>query len=162
EGDTNLSELGEFMKASEDQLLIFSGDLSFLNLSNEQTAIYDCIEDLVERDVSIKVLCRVDLVSYENVQKMLELNFKHGKDCIEIRHREQPVRGFVSDSKRLRLKEIKEPTGDISDLNQKVFLFYTIKDREWSEWMAKNFWNMFSESISSDKRIEEIKKLRPG
>jgi len=160
ENETYIKEFAEILKKAEKQLLFFSGNLSFINLGNKNENIFKIIEDLVRKNVSIKVICRVDLVGKENVEKMLSLNFKYGKEMIEVRHSEQPVRGVVIDNKVIRLKEIKEPTGKISELNKKVFIFYTIKDKEWAEWLSKIFWKIFSKSINSNKRLEEINKLK--
>ena len=78
---------------------------------------------------------------------MLSLNFKHGKENIEIRHREQPLRAFIVDNQVLRMKEVSEPTGKIHELNKRMFLYYTIKDKEWIEWLARVFWKMFSNGL---------------
>jgi len=50
--------------------------------------------------------------------------------------------------------------GKIHELDKKLFIFYTIKDKEWVEWLSKIFWNMFSSSVDSSKRLEEIQKLK--
>ena len=85
---------------------------------------------------------------------MLSLNHKHGKENIEIRHREQPIRAIIIDNKIIRLKEIKQPAG----IQEKLFIFYTIKDSSWSIWLSKIFRKMFSESISAEKRLSELKE----
>ena len=46
------------------------------------------------------------------------------------------------------------------ELNKKVFLFYTIKDKEWVEWFSRVFWKMFQSSISAERRLEEIEKIK--
>ncbi|MFH1211195.1 MAG: hypothetical protein V1645_04760, partial [archaeon] len=107
----------------------------------------------------VKVISRVDFVGKENIERLLSLNYKHGKELVEVRHREQPLRALVVDNDFFRMKEIKEPTGKVHELNKKVFIFYNVKDKEWSEWMSRIFWKMFSSSISAEKRLEEIKKL---
>ena len=112
-----------------------------------------------EKDVKIKVLCRVDIVGKNNIERVLSINYKLGKENIEIRHREHPLRAFVIDNKLVRIKEIKEPTGRIKELDKKIFIFYTIKDKEWAEWLSRIFRNMFSNSVEAKKRFEEIKKI---
>ncbi len=156
EENTNLLEFIEFLNQTKKQLLIFSGNLSWINLKNKDADVFNVIEDLVKNNISIKIISRVDLTTSNNLKKLLDLNFKYGKELIEVRHREQPLRGFVSDNKCSRIKEIKEPTGKLHELNQKLFIFYTIKDKEWVEWLSKNFWDLFSKSIDSNKRIEQI------
>jgi len=160
ENETDIKEFTELLKKAEKQLLFLSGNLSFINLGDKNESVFKILEDLVKKDVSIKVICRVDLVGKENIEKILSLNFKYGKEMVEVRHSEQPVRGFVIDNKIIRLKEIKEPTGKINELNKKVFIFYTIKDKEWAEWLSRIFWKIFSKSINSNKRLEEINKLK--
>lgn len=160
ENTTNLKELAEILKKTENQLLVFSGNLSFLNLKNDTINMMEIMEELIKKGVNIKVLCRVDLAGIKNIEKLLSLNFKYGKELIEIHHNEHPIRAFIVDKNLFRIKEIKEPTGKINELDKKTFIFYTIKDQEWVDWLAKIFWNLFSNSIKAEKRIEELKKLK--
>ncbi|MBR9702064.1 hypothetical protein GOV13_04020 [Candidatus Pacearchaeota archaeon] len=163
---TKLKELDNLLKATKKQLLIFSGNLSFINLKKGNVNIFKTIEELVKKGINIKVICRVDIIGKKNIEKLLSLNFKHGKENIEIRHREHPLRAFIVDNKFFRIKEIKEPTGKIKEptgkikeLDKKIFIFYTIKDKEWSGWLSKIFWNLFNKSIDSRKRLQEIDKV---
>jgi hypothetical protein len=105
--------------------------------------------------LSIDVL----VIVRENIEKILSLNFKYGKEIIEIRHREQPLRAIIIDKKMFRMKEINDPTGKANELNKKIFVFYNIKDKEWTEWISRIFWRIFSSSINAGKRLEEMKKL---
>jgi len=160
EEQTDLKQFAELLQTAEKQLFFFSGNLSFINLKNKKIEIITLIEALVKKGINIKIVCRVDLAGRENIEKILSLNFKYGKELIEIRHSEQPLRAFISDNKIARIKEIKEPTGKIHELNKKIFIFYTIKDKDWIEWLTRIFWKMFSNSIDARKRIEELKKLK--
>jgi hypothetical protein len=160
EESEDLRELAEVLNAAEKQVLIFSGNLSFLNLKNKNFDMIKIIDNLVKKGINIKILCRVDLAGKENIEKMLSLNYKYGKEVIEIHNREHPLRVFIVDNKIFRIKEIKEPTGRIHELDKKVFIFYTIKDKEWAEWLSKIFWKIFSQSIDANKRIEELNKLK--
>lgn len=157
---TDLKELTEMLNATEKQLIIFSGNLSFINLKNKNFDIINILDKLVKKGVTIKVLCRVDLAGIENIEKLLSLNFKNGKEVIEIRHREHPLRAFIMDKKVFRIKEVKEPTGRINELDKKVFIFYTIKDKSWTEWLSAIFWKLFSQSVDANKRLNELKKLK--
>jgi len=121
--------------------------------------LFQTLEDLIKKGVKLKVLCRVDLNGIENIKKVLSLNYKYGKELIEIRHREHPIRAFVIDNTSFRLKEIKEPTGKIKELDKKIFIFYTIKDKEWTEWLSKIFIKLFNTSIGAEKRLNELNKL---
>ena len=155
----NIPSLKSFVENTKKQLIMFSGNLSFANLKTKEIDLYKIFDDLVKKGVSIKIVCRVDLAGRENVEKMLSLNYKYGKELVEIRHRDQPLRALISDNKAIRLKEIKEPTGRTNELNKRLFIFYAINDKSWAEWLSKIFWNMFSSSIDASKRLEELKKL---
>jgi len=159
EAKTNLKELETYLEKTKNQLLILSGNLSWINLKNNKTDIFNLIENLVKKKVSIKVLCRVDITSKLTIEKLLSLNFKYGTELIEIRHREQPLRALIIDNKILRLKEIKEPTGRINELDKRIFIFYTLTDQGWTEWLSRIFWKLFSSSVDSKKRIEELEKI---
>mgnify|MGYP001561338953 CR=1 FL=1 len=159
ENKTNLDNLANLIRNTKKQLIGFSGNLSWVNLKNKDINIFECIENLVKKNIPIKLISRIDLASINNINKLLELNFKYGKEIIEVRHHEQPLRAFIQDNKIIRIKEIKEPTGKIHELNQKVFIFYTINDKEWVEWLSKVFWNLFSKSIDAKKRVEQMKNL---
>ena len=156
--DTN--GLIDFILKAKKQLLIFSGNLSFINMYSKNTTMIKALDSLIAKGVAIKILCRVDLVGKQNIEKVLELNFKHGKELLEIRHQEQPLRAFVVDNIMLRVREIKEPTGKVNELNSKITIYYEIRDKEWSAWLGKIFWKMFSNSIDANKRIIELNKLK--
>lgn len=155
-----LIEFKELLIKAKKQILFLSGNLSFINFKDKEVDIFKEIENLVKKGIIIKVVCRVDVAGRENIEKLLSLNFKYGKDLIEIKHREQPLRATIIDNKLVNLKEIKEPTGREKELNKKIFIFYTIKDKEWVEWLSKIFWKMFNSSIDSRKRLQEMDKLK--
>jgi hypothetical protein len=160
ENGTDLTELAEQIQSAQKQILLFSGNLSFLNLKNKDIDMFKIIENAVKRGINIKVICRVDLAGIENIEKLHSLNFKYGKELVEIKHREHPIRASIIDGKMFRIKEIKEPTGKIHELDKKIFIFYTIKDKTWTEWLSRIFWKIFSQSIDANKRLEELKKLK--
>lgn len=159
EEEGNLKRFSEIMLKSEKQLIVFSGNLSFLNLKSKKEDLFDVYEALVKKGVSIKILSRVDLEGKENIERALSLNKKYGRELVEIHHDFHPIRGIIVDNKLIRLKEVKEPTGKIKELNKKVFIYYTIKDKNWAEWLSKIFWKKWSNSLDSNKRLEEIDKL---
>ncbi|GIU69953.1 MAG: hypothetical protein KatS3mg002_1189 [Candidatus Woesearchaeota archaeon] len=108
---------------------------------------------MADRNVSIKILCCVDLESIENINKMLEINYKLKKEMIEIRHAEQPFRAFIVDNKFARFKENRQ-----NDKKNR-YIFYEITDEEWIEWTQKVFWNIFRTSIKAEKRIKDIETI---
>src|SRR3989344_367741 len=122
---TDLKELAEIIRQTKKELISLSGNLSYINLKNKSCNIFNELESLVKKGVRIKALCRIDISGKENIEKLLSLNFKYGKDLVEIRHYEHPIRAFILDKKMIRIKEIKEPTGKIHELNKKLFIFYT-------------------------------------
>ncbi len=158
--EDNIEKLRQLMLGAEKQILLFSGNLSFINLHDKKMDFLDIFDKLFKKNITIKVLCRVDIAGKENVEKMLSLNFKHGKENVEIRHDEQPLRAVIIDNKIVRLKEVKEPTGKSKELNKKLFIFYTIKDKEWAEWLSRIFWKKFSNSIDAKKRLKELEKIK--
>jgi hypothetical protein len=159
EEETDLNELVKLLESAKKQILLFSGNLSFINLKNKEADVFKILDNLAKKGILIKVICRVDLAGKENIEKLLSLNFKYGKERIEVRHREQPLRAVIADNSNIRLKEIVLPTGKIREPIKKKFIFYNIKDKEWTEWLTKIFWKMFNSSMSADKRLQEIKTL---
>ncbi len=159
ESKTNLKELDELLKQTKKQLILFSGNLSWLNLKNKEINFIDSLNELVKKNVKIKVICDVNLTGKENIEKLLSLNFKNNKEAIEIKHKKQPLRGIIFDDKQFRIKEIIEPTGKINELNKRTFIFYTIKDKEWTEWLIKIFYKMFNQGTDAKRRLEEMNKI---
>jgi len=154
-----LCEFEEILNQAKEQIIFLSGNLSFINFKDKKTEIFSVLDKLVKKGIRIKVLCRVDIESQNNVEKLLSLNHKYGKEKIEVRHREQPLRATIIDKKMINLKEVKEPSNRTNESNEKIFIFYNIKEKAWIEWLTKIFWKMFNSSISAQKRIEEIKRI---
>jgi len=154
-----LKEFENLLLGAKKQILFFSGNLSFINFDDGEVNVFEVLEKLVKKGISLKVICRIDFAAKQNVEKLLSLNFKYGKELIEIHNREQPLRATIVDN-IINLKEVKEPTGREKELSKKTYIFYTIKDKEWSEWLSKIFWKMFSSSIDSKKRLDELNKLK--
>lgn len=159
EDTTNLKELVDILRNTQKELISLSGNLSYINLKKGEIDIFSEIENLIKKGVKMKVICHVDIVAKENIEKLLSLNHKYATEAIEIRHHEMPVRAFIFDRQILRIKEIKEPTGKINELDKKLYIFYTIKDKVWAEWMYKIFNKIFNNSIGAKKRLEEIDKI---
>lgn len=155
-----LVEFKKMLLEAKKQILFFSGNLSFINFNDGEVNVFQVLDELARKGISIKVISRIDIAGKENTERLLSLNFKYGKKVIEIHHREQPLRATVIDNKLFNLKEVKEPTGRDKELDKKIFIFYTIKDKEWVEWLSRIFWRMFSSSIDSNKRLEEMRKIK--
>ena len=158
--EDSIKEFSEILLNAKKQILVFSGNLSFINLKDKKKDMLKTFEKLVNNNITIKILCRVDLTGKDNIEQVLSLNLKHGKNLIEIRHDAHPIRGVIIDGKLIRLKEVKEPTGKIKELNKKMFIFYNILDKSWAEWLSKVFWKKFSNSIDANKRLEQLRLIR--
>jgi hypothetical protein len=150
-------DLPDLLRSTEKQILLFSGSLSWANLKQNHFKTIDIFEELARRNVPIKVIANINLDSMANVKKFLAINDRIGKQLIEIRHREQPLRAIVIDSRLARFKEIRKPS---TEKKKKTFIFYCIYDGEWIEWIQKIFWNLFSTAIPAEKRLDEIETIQ--
>lgn len=149
-------DLPRMLSSTEKQLLIFSGNLSWANLIHGDVNIYKILEELGKRNVSIKIVTRVNVGDLDNIKKFLALNNNLKKEFIEIRHCEQPLRALIIDKKLARLKEIKYPYKN----RKGMFIFYNIYDKEWVEWLQKVFWNLFTSAAPAEKRMQEIETIQ--
>lgn len=158
--EENMEEFNRILLSAKKQILFLSGNLSFINIKDKKKDMLHIFEKLAEKKINMKILCRVDLAGKENIERVLSLNLKYGKNLIEIRHDAHPIRGVIIDGKFIRLKEVKEPTGKIKELNKKTFIFYNISDKSWAEWLSKIFWKKFSNSMDSNKRLEHLNQIK--
>lgn len=147
---TEKQGLTNSLRSAEDQVLIFSGNLSWAITRQGKVSLLSLLDELVERKIPVKILCDVDLESLENISQVLSLNEKHKSDLIEIRHAEQPLRAFVVDSKFSRFKQHKQ---------RNTFIFYEVKDKEWVNWIQQLFWQIFRTSIGAEQRIKDLKSI---
>lgn len=138
------------LRSTEQQVLIFSGNLSWAITKQEKTTLLSLLEELVVRKIPIKIICDVDLESLDNINRILELNEKHKTEFIEIRHSQQSLRAFIVDKKFARFKQHKQ---------KNTFIFYEIKDEEWVEWLQQLFWHIFRTSIGAKQRIKDLKSI---
>ncbi len=162
EGDEegNLDDFSDLILGAKKQVLFFSGNLSFINVVCKNGPVYKLIEELVKRKVSIKILCRVGFNGKENVERVLSLNSKYGRELVEVRYDVQPLRGVIIDGKIASLKEIKIPTKKINELKRPVLIFYRISEKSWVEWLSGLFWKQFSNSMDANKRLEQLKAIK--
>ncbi|MBS3151985.1 hypothetical protein J4230_01100 [Candidatus Woesearchaeota archaeon] len=153
-------KLIDLIKNTSRQLFIFSGNISFINNTENGKRLIDIIVELARKRINIKILCRVDIASIANIKKILELNNLIGYDAVEVRHIEQPLRGFVIDDKIIRLRDEKKKS-DYKDneINKDVYLIYNIYDKEWVEWLEKVFWNLHSNALPIENRINDLEKI---
>lgn len=148
------------LKSTKNILYVFTGNFSWVNMVEKKTELIKVLEQMAERGIQVKVLCRIDFASLENIKKVYAINHKLGKEMIEIRYCKQPLRGFIVDDKVARFKEemlmVKYKEGE---LKKNIRLFIEIYDKEWIEWLTKVFHNLFRNSIDGYRRIRELEKI---
>jgi hypothetical protein len=136
--------------------------LTFINVTEGKKKIIGIIEELAKHKKVIKIIGRVDLATVENLEKLNSINNKIGREAVEMRHCRQPLRGFIIDNKIARLKEEKvSEKYKPGELKKNTRIFYEIYDEEWVSWLQKVFWELFRNSISSNKRLEILKSITP-
>ena len=153
-------KLSEVFKSTSRQLFIFSGNISFINSTENGVKVIDILGELARKRINIKILCRVDIASIKNIKTILEINHLVGYDAIEIKHMEQPLRGFIVDNKIARLREEKKKIDYKEwELSSDLYLIYNIYDKEWVEWLEKVFWNLHANALPIDNRIGDLDKI---
>jgi hypothetical protein len=158
---TTKQDLISTFRSAQNQILFFSGNLSWANLKQGNKKIIDVLEEITRNKISIKMLTRMDITCLKNLQKIRAINEAVGREAIEIRHCEQPLRAFIVDNKFARFKEIKNPEEHKKDeLRKRAFIFYNIYDPEWIEWLQKVFWNFFRNSVSAEKRLKDLNSIQ--
>jgi hypothetical protein len=145
-------QISKIFESTSEQLVIFSGNLSFIKNS------YEIIEKLLKRKVIIRIICRINFATIKNL-KIIELLSKKYPNQIEIRHRYQPLRGFISDGKTAFFKsDDKMSNYRQGELDHDLNLTYEIYDREWVDWILNIFWYFFRNSVEADIRLKELRK----
>ncbi len=155
--DQNILSL---LKNTNRQVFIFSGNISFINNEEKGIKLIEAIGELARRRINIKILCRVDLASIKNVKKILELNTILGYDAIDLRHIEQPLRGFIIDDKIARLRDEKKIKDyKQGELDEDTYIMYDINDKEWVEWIEKVFFNLHSNALPIENRLKDLEEI---
>lgn len=142
---------------AEKSVLLFSGNLSFLNTKNK--IMLQTLEDLIKRKVQVKILARINIASLGNLHLLLPLLKKY-PHLIEIRHRFQPLRGSIVDEKIALFRT--EETIDLykeHELEKNTQIFYELYDSEWVVWLQKVFWNLYRASIDYELRVKELRNI---
>ncbi|MBW3019912.1 hypothetical protein KY334_01330 [Candidatus Woesearchaeota archaeon] len=156
---TSKQNLTSFLKQTKEELILFSGNLSFINMTENGIKMIHVLEDLLKRKVELKILCRVDFASIYNINKMEKLIKKYPNQ-IEIRHCFQPIRGFIRDNEVLRLKDEKlRETYKFKEMKQNMIILYNIEDKEWVEWFRDVFWYLYRKSLDYDERMKVFQEM---
>jgi len=148
-----------FLGQANDEILCFSGNLSWINLSAGKKKMIDLLEELLKRGVMLRILCRIDIASIHNIRIMEKLVKKYPKQ-IEIRHCMQPLRCNILDSRIARLKDTKDKASFKDfELPDDLRIFYDIYDIEWIEWLKQVFWYLFRHSMDYKERMKVLEKI---
>lgn len=148
------------LQNTEKEVYIFSGNMSFINLKHGKEGVLEVLEEIAKR-ASIKILARVDVAGIENVRKVLAINERLGRNAVEVRHAEQPLRGLIVDNKVARLREIKLPEDyRKGELRGKTYIYYELCDEDWVLWLQKVFWSMFRPAVDAKNRIDILESLK--
>jgi hypothetical protein len=150
----------DYLKSAQSQVLSFSGNLSWINTTENKERLVDVVEDLARNNISIKIISRITIDGISNLKKILSVNEKAGRNAIEIRHRDHPLRGFVIDDRVARFREVRDPLDSTAGLSEKILLFYEIYDKEWVEWFQKVFWYFFRASVPAEKRMGDLNSIQ--
>jgi len=149
------------MEEVQEEILFFSGNLSWANLRQGNKKIIDFFKELGERNINLKFLARVDVTSLKNVQKILSLNKAAGKERFFVRHCEQPLRAFIVDNKFVQLKEIKDPKDyEKEELSKKTYIFYEIYDKEWVNWLRDVFYKLYRSAVPAQDRLKNMETIQ--
>ncbi|VVB73645.1 Uncharacterised protein [uncultured archaeon] len=152
--------LPEILLGAREGINVFSGNISWINSAVGRREMQDVLYEVAKSKVPVKVAARVDLATYGNFSKMEAINRRAGFDAIEIRHKEQPLRGFIIDNKTVYLRELKLPEEyRPGELKRMAYIYYTISDEKWVDWFSKVFWDMFRSSVDGRMRIQELKSI---
>ncbi len=151
---TKKPELKQLIMNSKKELLMFSGNLSLKSLENSRSKLLEMFRDITSKGVIVNILARVDFTSESFIRKLLELG------NISIRHRLQPLRGFIIDERiAILIDDLESFKHKPKELSKKGYIIYEIHDLEWIEWLKKVFFDMYNSSISADKRLVEMSRI---
>lgn len=157
--DKNKSYNQNIMKLfnqADKTIYVFSGNLSFVNIKEGKKSMTDILEDCLKRKVFVKILTRINLASITNINQIKHLIQKYPNQ-IEIKHKYQPLRGFVIDNKIARFKDEQSLSRyKEGELDNNLRIFYEIYDKEWVEWIQNVFWNLSKMSIDYNVRLKEL------
>lgn len=138
-------------------VLCFSGNLSFLAAREGKQRVLSVFEELVERGVRIKILCRVNAASLSNLALLRPLM---ARGLIEVRHCYQPLRGFIIDDSLASLRtEESASLYRAGELAADTSVVYEVRDAEWVAWLQKVFWHLYRGAIDHEARVRQLERL---
>ncbi|HKZ49434.1 MAG TPA: hypothetical protein VJ110_00305 [Candidatus Nanoarchaeia archaeon] len=156
----NLKNFLDHLKGAKQQVLFFSGNLTWSKLADHDKEILEVLEGLAKKKVSSKVLTRVELAGIDSLKNILAINSRAGWDAVEVRHKYQPLRCTIIDNSVAVLKEVLEPEKYApNELKEKTYLLYYIYDQEWIEFLQRAFWHLYKPAVSAKRRLEVMKPV---
>ena len=154
-------EMIRLIRNAKSEVLVFSGNLSWTRIALKEGEKKTFFKKLINRGVSINILCRVDITSSQIIEDLLSINRSKRDKPIRIRHRAHPLRGIVVDNSLACFKEVRDPLDyKPGELDKKTYILYEFFDKEWIDWIRKVFWEMFNKSIDVEERLKEIEKIK--
>ena len=82
-----------------------------------------------------------------------------GYDAIEVKHIEQPLRGFIFDEKVRLIEEKRKENYNGEEISEDLVLAYDIYDKDWVDWLEKVFFSLHSNSLPAENRIKDLEKI---
>ncbi len=147
------------LESCERQLLVFSGNLSVLKAHAGGTSVADVLARLVGRGVTLRILTRVSFGGLSNLAPVHALGKKH-PERVEIRHAEQPLRGFLIDGSYARFTDEEHAsTYRAGELEEDLRITYAVRDPSWVQWLSRVFWNLYRPAMDAKRRQEELERL---
>ncbi|MBS3163878.1 phosphatidylserine/phosphatidylglycerophosphate/cardiolipin synthase family protein [Candidatus Woesearchaeota archaeon] len=145
------------LRQASRSVLCFSGNLSFLTAREGKQRVLSAVDELVERGVRVKVLCRVNAATMSNLSLLRPLM---GKGLIEVRHCYQPLRGFVIDDSLASFRT-EESAGmyRAGELAADASVVYEVRDAEWVAWLQKVFWQLYRTAPDHETRVRQLERL---
>lgn len=145
----------DVLLSAKKQILFFSGNLSWAKLGPNMKKT---LEKLARDKIDMKILTRIDVTSQKIAEEIMQINQRVGRDSIQLRHCEQPLRITIIDDELASVKEVLTPR--IREVKKKTFLFYKITDHEWINWLQKIFWHLWGQSVEASARLEALKTIK--
>lgn len=159
--EENFNDFANLLKSATNQILFFSGNMTFSNIAAHDKTIISILEELAKNKIISKVVTRVELAGLKNVQNILAVNDRVGWNAVEIRHVFQPLRTTIIDNKVAVFKEVLDPRLFApGELKEKTYLLYYIYDSEWIDWLQKVFWHLFRPAFDGRVRVNMLESLQ--
>jgi hypothetical protein len=158
----NFNKFKSHLMQAKEQVMFFSGNLTFSNIGNHDKKILDLVEELARSGIDFKILTGVDLKGINNIKNILALNDRIGRNAIQVRHCYQPLRATIIDDHLIHFKETKlqvESQAPKDELPEDLHIVYEIRDEKWVAWMQKVFWKFFRSSADASRRIEDFEAM---